>query len=419
MAHILYTIDANVSSTNSRVQSKHRYTSKNQYTILNYEKGFVCFDDIVSPMYRSVVLDTNTHEVYAFSPPKSSIHHNQLDLGNLDPDTWMVNEIVEGSMVNLWYDRVAGSWEISTKNDVGGEYVYVRNDLSDGADMDPDDVEDKTPGALLNMPFIGQVTYKTMILDALCEGMNIFRQDIQDINDLMFLKEWDTQYCYSFVLQHPQNQLVLKIDQPRLYLVAVYRPIKNTVEVIPPTIYRTWKWLECIYYPLVIPPTTYTNLIKKYTTIHGSSDIVGVMMTNLKTGTRHKIVNAAYKDRKEIYRNRPGFFYQYLCLRYANKLDDFMKHSPMYVPLFEKLNTVVAQFMYNIYRSYQSRYMKRTGEIISHRYMPHVYNIHHTIYLPSIHNTKGTKTKITMQIVKEYLNGLSLTDFYHAIYTTV
>ena len=172
MTPVLYTIDTNVSSTNSRVQSKHVYTSKNQYTILNYEKGFVCFDDTVSPMYRSVILDSNTHEVCAFSPPKSSILHNHLDLSNLDPDTWLVNEIVEGSMVNLWYDRVANCWEISTKNNVGGDYVYVRNELSDGADTDiqeSSDSEGKTPGVLMNMPFIGQVTYKTMFLDAMWE----------------------------------------------------------------------------------------------------------------------------------------------------------------------------------------------------------------------------------------------------------
>ena len=137
------------------------------------------------------------------------------------------------------------------------------------------------------------------------------------------------------------------------------------------------------------------------------------MITNLKNGTRHKIVNVAYKERKEICKNNQRLFYQYLCMRYVNKLDDFLVKSPAYVPIFERFNTVVAQFMYNIYRSYQSRYMKRTGEIISHRFMPHAYNIHHNIYLPSIHN--NTKKKITMQIVKEYLNTMTPTELFNAI----
>ena len=428
-----YTIDPTISSTNSRVQIKHCCTSRNQYTILNYEKGFVCFDDTVSPMYRSVILDANTHAICAFSPPKSTPmtydptssglrHHPQtflvlpVDLRperpalslihmDMDPDTWLVNEIVEGSMVNLWYDRVAGCWEISTKNVVGGEYVYFRNDLSDGSDTTE----------LTNMPFIGKVTYKTMFLDAICEG------DIPEINDIMCLNEWDTNYSYSFVLQHPQNHLVLHIDRPRLYLVAVYRVSfpdqPNMVELIYPTTYRTWKWLEsCIWvhYPPIVPRMSYTNLLHNYTTIHGSSNVVGVMMTNLKTGTRHKIVSTAYQERKEIRRNNPGVFYQYLCLRYIKKLDDFLIHSPMYVPIFERLNTVVAQFLYNIYRSYQSRYMKRTGETISHRYMPHAYNIHHTMYLPSV---SSGKQKITMQSVEQYLNTMSPTELFQALYT--
>lgn len=434
MTSVFYTIDPNVSSTNSRVQSKHCYTSRNQYTILNYEKGFVCFDDTVSPIYRSVIMDANNNNICSFSPPKSITMPINYDKLCGDADI-LVNDIIEGSMVNLWYDRTAGCWEISTKSAVGGEYVYFRNDLSDGADTNE----------LTDMPFIGQVTYKTMFLDAICEGTN---NKIQDINDILILKEWDTQYCYSFVLQHPQNRIVLNIDRPRLYLIAVYRVSfpdqpNNKVEVIHPTIFRTWKWLEpCmwIHYPpsiqgmfefvekenpslyseerpegvkMDIQPMSYTTLFKKYTSIHGSSNNVGVMITNLKTGARHKLVNTAYTERKEICRNNRGLFYQYLCLRYVKKLDDFLVKSPLYVPIFERFNAVVAQFVHNIYRSYQSRYMKRTGEIISHRYMPHAYNIHHTIYLPSI---SSTKAKITMQSVEKYLNGLSSTELYNAIY---
>ena len=415
MTSVFYTIDTNISATNSRVQSKQCCTSQNQYTILNYEKGFVCFDDTVSPIYRSVIMDANNKNIFSFSPPKSVTMPMNYDKLCDDVDM-LVNEIIEGSMVNLWYDRTAGCWEISTKSAVGGEYVYFRSDFSDGADTNE----------LTDMPFIGQVTYKKMFLDAICEGTN---NHVQDINDLLFLKEWDTQYCYSFVLQHPQNHIVFNIDRPRLYLVAVYRvwfpdqqlmTNSRSVEMIHPTMYRTWKWMESciwIHYPPSIQTTSDATLIQKYTTIHGSSDIVGVMMTNLKTGTRHKIVNHAYTERKEIRRINPGLFYQYLCLRYVNKLDDFLKNSPMYVPLFEKLNTVVAKFLHNIYRSYQSRYMKRTGEIISHRYMPHAYNIHHTIYLP--HKTRdgggGTKYKITMKSVEEYLDAMTPTELYNAM----
>ena len=405
-----YTIDPTISSTNSRVQIKHCCTSRNQYTILNYEKGFVCFDDTVSPMYRSVILDANTHAICAFSPPKSTpIHMDNDTLMDMDPDTWLVKEIVEGSMVNLWYDRAAGCWEISTKNAVGGEYVYFRNDLSDGSDTTE----------LTNMPFIGQVTYKTMFLDAISESdPTKSGRRSSEINDLVCLNEWDTNYSYSFVLQHPQNHLVLHIDRPRLYLVAVYRVSfpdqPNMVELIYPTTYRTWKWLDWVHYPPIVPRMSYTNLLHNYTTTHGSSNVVGVMMTNLKTGTRHKIVSTAYQERKEIRRNNPGVFYQYLCLRYIKKLDDFLIHSPMYVPIFERMNAVVAQFLYNIYRSYQSRYMKRTGETISHRYMPHAYNIHHTMYLPSV---SSGKQKITMQSVEQYLNTMSPTELFQALYT--
>ena len=457
MTPIFYTIDPEVSSTNSRVKSKRCHRPKNQYTILNYEKGFVCFDDKISPLYRSVIMDANTQAIYAFSPPKSSSVFAPDDYHKpLDPDRWIVNEIIEGSMVNLWYDRTAGFWEISTKTDVGGEYVYFRHDLSDGSDTDE----------TADTPFIGQVTYKNMFLDTICNGTHI-----QNINDLLFLKEWDTRYCYSFVLQHPYNHLVLNIERPCLYLVAVYDTSFHMVYEIRPDTYRMWEWLAkctwiCYPQPQVLDKTTtYASLVDLYSSIHGSSDVVGVMMTDWTTGVRYKIVNTVYMGRKELCRNDSCIFYQYLCIRYLNnptnsyvvlqniqersgqtmvrsatrnvshqqltegahssfaqspslcslnKLNDFLEKYPSYRRVFERLDILVAQFIYNIYRSYQSRYMKRTGEVISHRYMPHVYNIHHMVYLPSVAN--GQKRKITMQVVQEYLNAMTPTELYHALY---
>ena len=339
-------------------------------------------------------------------------------------------------------------------------------------------------------------------------------------NDLLFLKEWDTRYCYSFVLQHPYNHLVLNIERPCLYLVAVYDTSFHMVYEIRPDTYRMWEWLaKCtwICYPQqqvlgqglkasnnlttestkgahssLDKTTTYASLVNLYSSIHGSSDVVGVMMTDWTTGVRYKIVNTVYMGRKELCRNDSCIFYQYLCIRYLNiptnsyvvfrniqersgqtmvrsatqerygrtlfgrisnnipendvgvcrnirnvshqqqtegahssfaqspslcslnKLNDFLEKYPSYRRVFERLDILVAQFIYNIYRSYQSRYMKRTGEVISHRYMPHVYNIHHMVYLPSVAN--GQKLKITMQVVQEYLNAMTPTELYHALY---
>ena len=449
MTPIFYTINPEVSSTNSRVKSKRCHTPKNQYTVLNYEKGFVCFDDKISPIYRSVIMDANTQAICAFSPPKSSTVFAPDDYHKpLDPDRWIVNEIVEGSMVNLWYDPTAGCWEISTKTDVGGEYIYFRHDLSDGSDADVCDANEMS-----DTPFIGQVTYKTMFLDATGKGTGEGTGEgthIQNINDLVCLQEWDTRYCYSFVLQHPQNHLVLNIDRPRLYLVAVYDtsfPMMNMVEMVHPDTYRMWEWLaKCpwICYPqqqVLDRKSTYASLVNRYSSIHGSSDVVGVMMTDWTTGVRYKIVNTVYMGRKELCRNNSCIFYQYLCIRYLNnppnssvvlqnitrdpmvqspsrpslnKLTDFLEKYPSYRPVFARLDILMEQFIYNIYRSYQSRYMKRTGEVISHRYMPHIYNMHHMVYLPSV--AHGQKRKITMQVVQEYLNAMTPTELYHALY---
>jgi len=436
-----------------------------QYDVICYEKGFVCFDDVNASLYRSVIVNPGKQQVCCFSPPKSvSMDHFLRDTRNVDtssnfsggsatfevsseggfvakrlepqsgsvrflhsfprigkadseetdqpplpasasdtiPDDVVVNEIIEGSMINLWYDHAIQSWEISTKTSLGGDYVYCRSSLSDGADTEPEKLSMDETG------FIGNKTYRQMFLEAITT-------EFVDLNDLF---RWPKNCSYSFVLQHPQNKLVIQVNQPRLYLIAVYEIDGIHVKVIPSKTYLTWDCLRqpWIYYPSTFSCTglKYSDLIRTYSTIHGSTDIVGVMCTNTVTGMRTKIINTVYIELKEIRGTNSNLLYLFFTLMYMDKIDHYLNIFPWYSNAFAKYRSLLQKWVDNISISYKSRYVKRTGEIISHRYMPHVYKLHHSIYLPSV--ASGTKCIITKKIIQNYLHQFTPTELFHTIF---
>lgn len=409
---ITYTLNYQDTYTKSNFKNKSYPTLNGQYDVICYEKGYVCFDDDYAPLYRSVIVNPDKNQVCCFSPPKSVSMNRFLqdtrnvytDQGatNTIPNDVVVNEIIEGSMINVWYDHTIQSWEISTKTSIGGDYVYCRSSLSDGADAEPGNLSMDETG------FIGEKTFRQMFLEAIST-------EYIDLNDLF---RWPKNHSYSFVLQHPQNKLVIPVNQPRLYLIAVYELDGLNVKVIPSNIYLSWECLKqpWIYYPSTFSCTglKYYELIQTYSTIQGSTDIVGVMCTNTVTGMRTKIINTVYIELKEIRGMNTNLLYLFLTLRYMDKIDNYLNIFPWYTNAFAKYRSLLQKWVDNILISYKARYVKRTGEIISHRYMPHVYKLHHSLYLPSI--ASGTKCVITKKIIQNYLYQFTPTELFHTIF---
>ena len=104
-----------------------------KYSILNYSE---CKDmDITSLLplyeekidttelafYRSVILDETEKEILAIAPPKSATletfktKYPFLSLNGEKSSLFQINETIEGTMLNLFYDPVNERWEICTK----------------------------------------------------------------------------------------------------------------------------------------------------------------------------------------------------------------------------------------------------------------------------------------------------------------
>jgi hypothetical protein len=343
----------------------------------NY-KIFNCIDDPNMPendpigRFRSVITNEEGEEIVAYSPPKTaSFQHFKEQNPDINADTIIVNELIEGTMITLFYDKVLNIWEIATKGAIGGKYWFYRTDY-----------ETKT----------GQKTFRKMFLEAL--RIN----DDEDLNNASILNQFSKDYCYNFILQHPANHIVFSIEHPKVYLVAVYKTEKQEVCDIPNVEFENFDDLKTLYhegiihFPMRFLETDYAELEQKYCSIQSANDKVGLMFMNIETGLRSSLENPTYSEMRILRGNHPNLQYQYLCLLKMKKVKDFLKFFPQYNHLFFGFYKDFQQFVTNVHASYISYYVKKTGEQISKKYFPIIYKLHHNVYLPSL-----AKEKIIMK----------------------
>jgi hypothetical protein len=341
-------------------------------------KIFNCIDDPNMPendpigRFRSVITNEEGEEIVAYSPPKTaSFQHFKEQNPDINADTIIVNELIEGTMITLFYDKVLNIWEIATKGAIGGKYWFYRTDY-----------ETKT----------GQKTFRKMFLEAL--RIN----DDEDLNNASILNQFSKDYCYNFILQHPANHIVFSIEHPKVYLVAVYKTEKQEVCDIPNVEFENFDDLKTLYnegiihFPMRFLETDYAELEQKYCSIQSANDKVGLMFMNIETGLRSSLENPTYSEMRILRGNHPNLQYQYLCLLKMKKVKDFLKFFPQYNHLFFGFYKDFQKFVTNVHASYISYYVKKTGEQISKKYFPIIYKLHHNVYLPSL-----AKEKIIMK----------------------
>ena len=344
------------------------YKGVRNYKIFNY------IDDPNMPendpigRFRSVITNEDCEEIVAYSPPKTtSFQHFKAQNPDINADTIIVNELIEGTMITLFYDKVLNMWEIATKGAIGGKYWFYRTDY-----------EKK----------MGQKTFRRMFLEALRI------EDTEDLENASIMNQFSKDYCYNFILQHPANHIVFTIEQPTIYLVAVYKIENQEVYDIPMVEFENFDYLKTLYhegiihYPMRFTEADYAELEQKYCSIQSGNDKVGLMFTNMDTGMRCSLENPIYSEMRVLRGNHPNLQYQYLCLLKMKKVKDFLKYFPQYNSLFFRFYKDFQQFLTNVHASYISYYIKKTGEQISKKYFPIIYKLHHNVYLPSLSTTE-------------------------------
>ncbi len=342
--------------------------------------------------YRSVVYDNSKKRLLSIGPTQSIDFYNFKEkYESLTTNLIHISEIIEGTMINMFYDADRCEWELATKGSVGANYWFYRTQYE----------ADINGGKNVKQP-----TFREMFFQAL---------QVQNMDALVFTI-FPKDCCYTFVLQHPSNHIVLNIERPQVYLVAVHRlePTEFKASVISPWSYQCWSCFAdgIIQFPKEYKSTkdeelNYDILREKYCTLHnGNPNMVGLMFLNLETGERAHLENQAYSELRELRGNHPNLQYQYLCLMRIKRVQEFVKHFPQYSAIFWRFYSQWKDFVTATHQSYVSYYVKKSSDRISKRFFPLIYKLHHEVYLPSIANGSQCRLIMKRPVIQKWLETL-------------
>lgn len=347
-----------------------------RYRHITYDKSILKNNDIPTyGMCRSIIcsIENYSNNIVSFSPPKSipaDIFINKYPKQN----NIEASEYVEGTMVNLFFVKNPNDpdnllFEVATRNIIGANNTFYKS----------------------NIP---SKTFKELFIEC------AMACNLQ-------LHKLPTKYCYSFVIQHPENRIVSPVYGPKLYLTNVYEITgAYTVKSIELTPFFTYfqNMGSTVQIPKIYNFNTYADLINTYCSMNSPYYISGVMLFNKHTGERTKIINPTYEHVKQLKGNHPELQYTYICLRKEGKVGEYLKYYSEYKKKFSIFRDQIHLITDTLYTNYVCCYIKKTKQLddFHSKYIPHLHNIHH------IYNTqlKPFGKFITNSTVISYINSL-------------
>jgi len=361
------------------------YTNNNiDYKILNYDKETICDNaSETTKLYRSIVFSSPENELLSFSPQKTINREEFISKYSVTSDDIYINEYIDGTLIHLFYDNRIKQWEISTKSAVGGNYKLY-NSYSKIKTLK---------------------TVKEMFLDAITR--NIYSKT-NNIKNNTTINEFNKNYCYTFVLLHPDNLIVFPITQPKIYLTNVFDIIpKNGRAInIPPYVYQQWDIFQntCILFPSAKRFETWDSLTpERLIHLNNNEDNCGYMVTHIPTGQRCKFYNGRYKELLRLKTIKSHFLLRYICLRRANLLNDYLVQNPGERKRSRLFKDLFQSFVNNLHAGYLTKYVWKTQTIIVNKFSKYIDEIHKELYIPNIRsNLKITKKTVYDFVIRKH-----------------
>jgi len=321
-------------------------------------------------LFRSVLTDGKTIQV--FSPPKSIPF---ALMRSEDYNDFQLEELVEGTMINLFWNNYLNDWELATKSSIGGRYSFYQDNKK---------------------------TFRTMFLEAL----NHQKVELENL---------DKKLCYSFILQHPENRIVIPFKNPRVVLAAMYKieGTKITIldknksnipnAILPKTLSQSTDYSG----------TNWDDLQSYFNQMNLDYRVVGVNIYNPNTGFRSKLRNPTYEHVRRLKGNSPKIQFQYYSLRQVGKVKEFLQYYNEFRPKFTELRNDLHKWTEQLWKNYVRCYVQKEKPLLEFpkKFRAHMFNLHQ-IYLNDL---RELGHYISRQIVIKYVNALEPAKLMYAV----
>lgn len=371
------TIIKNTAADTRILKATDYFTKSNQkFTIVKYNK-YLLSDDIIDSygLFRSVILNS-ANNVVCFSPGKShSVGSFKTKYPSLEK--LVVQEFVEGTMMNVFWDStigLSGGWEISTRNVVGAETSFYKKKDSK--------------------------TFQKMFLEA-CNELQF------DINSL------DKELCYSFVLQHPENRIVVPLNKMKIYLVEAYKIVHSDNAIMVYSEEVKIQGVNGISFPLQYECESYDEVVESYGSGNTPYHVLGAIIKNVETGERCKVRNPIYEEVRYLKGNQPKLQYQYLCLRKEGKVKEFLNYYPETKKDLSLFRDQVHLFTHTLFQNYIQCYIKKEKPLRDYpgQFKTHMFQLHQLF----MNDLREKKLYITNSVVVNYINSMHPSQLMFAL----
>lgn len=274
---------------------------------------------------NGIIMSKDTLEIACYSFNKCS---DQLTMPhNLDKNKLYYENAVEGTLIRLFYFN--NTWMISTKKCIDASKARW---LSNRSFLDLFEETEQLMGTCIT--------------------------DLENINK---------DYCYSFILVHPENNIVIKYTEPYIYHIAS-RNMKTfkeeEIDLGIPKIPKTFleiKNLEAFIEGVIVSQTlTYE----------------GVVFID-ENYNRWKLRTAFFNRARELWGNTNNRMFRYMELRKdANLLHEYLIYYPMDKELFYTYEYKIKTLASDILHNYIGKHVSKNIKTLPFYYTKIIYKLH-------------------------------------------